>query len=178
MLTCHSSGNEIGPFRAIEESTIAHLTASRDRSDIYAWYSLIGTAGTALGFVGCGWVITVLQDKKSFLPIQAYRVVFSIYAVVGLVKLLLALLLSKECEVNGKSNPINPGTVVVTETAPLLGNGNGNEPAQQTNDDDNSKKNRKRFRLLPEISKESQVVLLQLCILFAFDNFASGLAPL
>lgn len=92
--------------------------------------------------------------------------------------MLLALLLSKECEVNGKSNPINPGTVVVTETAPLLGNGSGNEPAQQTDDDDDSKKNRKRFRLLPEISKESQVVLLQLCILFAFDNFASGLAPL
>ncbi|KAK5044940.1 hypothetical protein LTR84_010312 [Exophiala bonariae] len=172
------SGNEIGPFRAIEESTIAHLTATKDRSDIYAWYSLIGTAGTALGFVGCGWVITALQDKKNFSAIQSYRVIFSIYAVVGLIKLLLALLLSKECEINGgKPKVINAGPAAATETAPLLGNGDANGVAQQTEVDDDDKKKR-RFRLLPQISKESQVVLLQLCILFAFDNFASGLAPL
>jgi Na+/melibiose symporter-like transporter len=174
----NNSGNEIGPFRAIEESTIAHLTATKDRSDIYAWYSLIGTAGTALGFVGCGWVITVLQDKKNFSAIQSYRVIFSIYAVVGLIKLLLALLLSKECEINGsKPKVINAGPATVTETAPLLGNGNANGVTQQTAVDDDGKTKR-CFRLLPQISKESQVVLLQLCILFAFDNFASGLAPL
>lgn len=172
-----NSGNEIGPFRAIEESTIAHLTASRDRSDIYAWYSLIGTAGTALGFVGCGWVITVLQDKKNFSAIQSYRVIFSIYAVVGLIKLLLALLLSKECELDSKPKTTNAGPATATETAPLLGNGGMNGAVQQTDNNDEGKKTW-RFRLLPEISKESQVVLLQLCILFAFDNFASGLAPL
>ena len=31
-----SSGNEIGPFRAVEESTVAHLTDQNNRSDIYA----------------------------------------------------------------------------------------------------------------------------------------------
>lgn len=171
MLTDSISGNEIGPFRAIEESTIAHLTASGDRSDIYAWYSLIGTAGTALGFVGCGWIITVLTDNKNFSPIEAYRVIFSVYAVVGLVKLSLALLLSKACEIDSK--PKSAGATA-TETAPLLGNGT----AQGDDDDDDKKKKKSRLRLLPDISKESQFVLLQLCILFAFDNFASGLAPL
>jgi hypothetical protein len=180
VLTGYISGNEIGPFRAIEESTIAHLTASGDRSDIYAWYSLIGTAGTALGFVGCGWIITVLTDRKNFSSIEAYRVIFSIYAVVGLVKLSLALLLSKACEVDSKPKPRG---AAATETAPLLGNGNGSASAnangavQDDNDIDIDKKKKRRFRLLPDISKESQLVLLQLCILFAFDNFASGLAP-
>jgi hypothetical protein len=32
--------------------------------------------------------------------------------------------------------------------------------------------------LLPSISKESRVIVLNLCILFALDAFASGLAPL
>jgi len=43
------SGNEIGPFRALEESTLAHLTSAEQRSDIFAWYALVGTAGTSLG---------------------------------------------------------------------------------------------------------------------------------
>ncbi|KAK7903246.1 hypothetical protein LTR67_001263 [Exophiala xenobiotica] len=160
------SGNEIGPFRAIEESTLAHLTASTDRSDIYAWYSLIGTAGTALGFVTCGWVITFLRDEKHFNSIDAYRIIYFVYTVVGLVKLCLALLLSKECEVHSQPKSANP-----TETAPLL----GDDGRDGRKDDDQNKKN--RWRLLPDISKESKVVLVQLCILFAFDNFASGLAP-
>ncbi len=39
------SGNEIGPFRAVEENVVAHLTTSATRSDIYAWYTLLGNAG-------------------------------------------------------------------------------------------------------------------------------------
>lgn len=39
------SGNEAGPFRAIEESTLAQLTPFRDRDDVFAWYNLIGTLG-------------------------------------------------------------------------------------------------------------------------------------
>lgn len=158
-----SSGNEIGPFRAVEESTIAHLTASGDRSDIYAWYSLIGTAGTALGFIGSGWIITFLRDQKHLESVPAYRIIFIVYAFVGVVKLCLALLLSKECEVDSQPRGAN-----ATETAPLLGNA--------PNKDDVKK--RKWWSLLPDISKESRVVLVQLCVLFAFDNFASGLAPL
>ena len=44
-LTRSCSGNEIGPFRAIEESILAQLTNSKARSDIYAWYNLIGNLG-------------------------------------------------------------------------------------------------------------------------------------
>lgn len=43
------SGNEIGPFRAVEESTLAQLIEASARSDIFAWYVVIGTLGTAFG---------------------------------------------------------------------------------------------------------------------------------
>jgi hypothetical protein len=101
-----------------------------------------------------------LRDEKHYGSIQAYRVIYFVYTVAGLIKLCLALLLSKSCEVHSQPASANP-----TETAPLLGDG-------QPKDD-----KKKRWRLLPDISKESRVVLVQLCVLFAFDNFASGLAP-
>ena len=43
------SGNEIGPFRAVEESTLAQLSEASTRSDIFAWYVVVGTLGTAFG---------------------------------------------------------------------------------------------------------------------------------
>lgn len=157
------SGNEIGPFRAIEESTLAHLTKPEERSAIFAWYTLLGTAGVALGLMACGWVTTSLIEGRQWDAIDAYRATFMAYAVLGAVKLVLSLLLGRDCEVNKQPLQANP-----TETAPLL---NGNT----SNGDD---KKRSKFALLPQLSRESKIILLQLCILIAFDSFASGLAPL
>jgi MFS family permease len=39
------SGNEIGPFRAIEESTLAQLSDSKTRTDVFAFYVVVGTLG-------------------------------------------------------------------------------------------------------------------------------------
>ena len=159
---CYGSGNEIGPFRAIEESTIAHLTASEDRSYIFAWYAVIGTAGMALGLMTCGWVTTLLIDQKGWTTLDTYRLVFFGYATMGVIKLLLTLLLSVECEAE-----VQPPTANATETAPLLNSDNAKP-----------KKKPSKFAMLPQLSRESTTILIQLCLLFAFDNFASGLAPM
>jgi hypothetical protein len=37
VLTHGNSGSEIGPFRAIEESTLAQLITAEIRTDIFAW---------------------------------------------------------------------------------------------------------------------------------------------
>jgi hypothetical protein len=154
------SGNEIGPFRAVEESTLAHLTPPAIRSDIFAWYSLIGTAGTAFGMMTCGWVVHTLQYSKGFSAIRAYRIIFFAYAVIGFIKFLLACSLSKKCEAEKKIAAEQD-----SETTPLLG---GNGP----------KAKKPSMSLLPSISKESRIIVINLCILFALDAFASGLAPL
>jgi len=91
------SGNEIGPFKAIEESTISQLTPSADRSSVLAWYTLCGTAGAALGTIICGWVVQVLQVNHGWQPLQTYRLVFAGYAVIGVCKFSLCLLLSRGC---------------------------------------------------------------------------------
>jgi len=155
------SGNEIGPFRAIEESTLAHLSPPKVRPDIFAWYSLIGTAGTAFGMMTCGWVVHTLQSKHGWDDIRAYRAMFFAYAAFGVIKFILALSLSKACEIEKEPNPVRD-----TETAPLLGNGQPSKPKKE------------KRSIWPKISKESRLILVNLSLLFALDAFASGLAPL
>ncbi|KAL7790788.1 major facilitator superfamily domain-containing protein [Trichoderma ceciliae] len=166
------SGNEIGPFRAIEESVVAHLTEPASRSDVYAWYSLLGTAGTAFGLMTGGWVVQYVSTSLQWELLEAYRLIFFGYAVVGLVKLALALLLSSAVEADGKvaTAASEAGS---TEIAPLLGNGNEHSQA--------NKQQRGRGRLaalLPNISKEGYAITTSLCIFFVLDAFASGLASM
>ena len=160
------SGNEIGPFRALEESILAWLTPSASRSDLFAWYSLIGNAGMALGLMVCGWVVNSLLEIHHWDEIRAYRVVFFAYAVVGVVKFLLALCLSPkvEAEKKPKDEPERE-----SENAPLLGNSNG---------DKKKEKKEPFWKMLPSLSKDSGVILVKLSLLFALDSFGSGLAPL
>jgi MFS family permease len=154
------SGNEIGPFRAIEESTLAHLSPPKVRPDIFAWYSLIGTAGTAFGMMTCGWVVHTLQNKHGWNDIRAYRTMFFAYAAFGIIKLVLALSLSKAVEIMKEPTPVRD-----QETAPLLGNMQTNKPKEKRS-------------IWPKISEESRGILVSLSLLFALDAFASGLAPL
>jgi MFS family permease len=161
-MSSYDSGNEIGPFRAIEESTIAQLTPAANRSDIYAWYSLIGTAGAACGMLVTGWLLHYMRYQLSWNEVETYRAVFWGYAAFGIIKFLLALALSQKCEVERKVTPATD-----PETAPLLGN---------DAEDVEPKKSKRSW--LPGISADSRVVVFNLCILFALDAFASGLAPM
>ncbi|KAH8817093.1 major facilitator superfamily domain-containing protein [Xylogone sp. PMI_703] len=163
------SGNEIGPFRAIEESTVAHLTPAENRGDIYAWYSLTGTAGTAFGMITTGWMVRYLRATKNWDQVQAYRAVFWGYAVFGFIKFLLSLALSTKVETEKKQQALPAARDA--EAAPLLGNASNGSTKKV-------KKSRSLLALFPEISKESKLIVVNLCLLFALDSFASGLAPL
>jgi MFS family permease len=165
MLTFLCSGNEIGPFRAIEESTLAQLTPVANRGDIYAWYSLIGTSGSAFGMLACGWLLRYMRVNLGWNIIESYRTIFWGYAVIGLIKFCLALALSKACELEKKVEPATD-----PEVAPLLGN--------RVEDEEPKKSGGWLMSKLPDISAESRIIVFNLCVLFALDSFASGLASL
>jgi hypothetical protein len=114
----------------------------------------------------CGWLLNYMKSHLGYDEIAAYRSIFWGYAVVGLIKLCLAMALSKACEAEKKQAP----PAADPETAPLLGDG--------AEDEEPKKKQSRLLALLPEISKESRIIVVNLCILFALDAFASGLAPL
>ncbi len=162
------SGREIGPFSAIEESTIAQLTPGPIRSDIFAWYTVIGSAGSSCGKLATGWTVQHLQTLKGWDPIRSYRAVFLAYAAFGVVNMLLACVLSSKVEAEKHQN-LDSESEEEAETEPLL---NGDERVPKS---ESVKTERKA--LLPKISKESQAIVIKLCLLFAVDSLASGLVP-
>ncbi|KAI1403877.1 MFS general substrate transporter [Hypoxylon fuscum] len=162
------SGNEIGPFRAIEESIIAQLTDPNNRSDLYAWYSLLGLGGAACGTMVCGWVIQYFTESLQWDFIRAYRAIYFGYAIIGLLKFVLIVTLSHSVESEKKQKQRVQDRD--DETRPLLGEIIATSPPP--------KPKRRLCALFPDISKESVPVVITLCLLFALDSFGSGLAPL
>ncbi|KAJ5469400.1 Major facilitator superfamily domaingeneral substrate transporter [Penicillium diatomitis] len=163
------SGNEIGPFRAVEESTLAHLSPKEKLPDIFAWYSLLGTAGTALGQLICGWLISSLQALHGWTFIPSCRVIFFVYAGVGLIKLVLTLALTHKVETEDKQRAREQRPT--GETQPLLAD--ASPAAQESSSPKNGKKS-----LFSSVEKDLWSLIIRLFILFGIDSFASGLASL
>lgn len=159
------AGNEIGPFRAIEESVTAQIVEGGARTEIFAWYTLIGALGGALGSISCGWLVHFLTGKDGGVPAEerAYRVVFWIYSAIGLVKLALAWGLTAECEVIESSEGRNEGESFLR--------------GEQASSKGSRLMQKVTKLLVPKISTESVSILWKLCLLFAVDSTASGLAP-
>lgn len=164
------TGNEIGPFKAVEESTLSQISTPTDRSNIFVWYHVAGAAGTALGMIICGWIVDVLERIDGWDKLRAFRMIFFIYGGIGILKLALTALLSRKCELEPPAAP-QPST---SEHSPLL----QDERAPIENNESKSKKNKSKRLSLSHISPESRRLFIIIAILFALDNFASSLAPL
>lgn len=165
------SGNEIGPFRAIEESTLVHLVSSEERTAVLAWYTVVGFSGASVGQLGLGWVVRTLRFRLGWEGTRAYRVVFWAYAGFGLIKLILCTILSRKCEPERKQE----SEATDDETRPLLANGHVNDPTQRAKERPSvwiAVKN-----LLPRLSEESASLVWKLCLVLMLDSLASGLAP-
>ncbi|KAL5335680.1 MFS transporter [Aspergillus crustosus] len=164
------SGNEIGPFKAVEESTLAHLTPEELLRDVLLWYSLLGTAGTALGVMVSGWAINLLQTERGREYIPACRTIFLGYAAIGVLKFFLSIALSQKVEAEVKiSKPkqrqLEDGG---RETQPLLGERVAGGQVER------EKKPFFSFLGDPELAS----LVIRLFILFGIDSFGSGLASL
>ena len=166
------SGNEVGPFRAVEESILAQLTDKTRRTDIYTWYTLFGTAGAALGSLSSGWAVQFLQDTPSWEPLDAYRVVFALYSALGGLKLVITLLLSSSVELPAAG----PAYQRIPESDGEAGDSNeGDENEEDVEGSDPPASSTWRS-MLPHISPGSRGILARLLLLFTLDSFASGLA--
>ncbi|KAI9732191.1 MAG: hypothetical protein M1834_004288 [Cirrosporium novae-zelandiae] len=184
------SGNEIGPFKAVEESTLSHLTSLETRSDILAWYTLLGAAGTACGTIVCGWLVEKLQQVEGWKDTDAYRMVFILYACLGVVKMCLTLMLSRGCEAEkdkppayealemGNQDVEAEGLLDTEDEDQESGSEREPEPGPPTREPSSPQQKGIFRRLIPSISHESRTLVLKLCLLFGIDSTASGLVPL
>lgn len=175
------SGNEIGPFKAIEESTLSQLSPPAIRSDIFAWYTLLGNAGTACGIVICGWLVEWLQTQKDWTSTQAYRVIFGIYAFLGVVKFVLSFVLSEKCEPEPEKQEYQQVTELNEVEIESLLSSDDEDGAPKTRPEAEAKRptptSEQKRSIWPSLSPASRSILFKLCILFAFDSLGGGLVP-
>jgi MFS family permease len=92
------SGNEVGPFLAVEQASLAQLVPARERTGLFARYQLAGSFATAAGTLA-GGVVSQLVINGGASPADAYRVVILGYAIAGGVLALLFTRVSARIEV-------------------------------------------------------------------------------
>lgn len=92
------SGNEVGPFLAVEQASLSELLPPARRTSVFAWYQLAGSFATATGTLAGGLVSQLALDRGAA-PADAYRLVIVGYALAGLAIGLLFTRLSPAVEV-------------------------------------------------------------------------------
>ncbi|GEM08754.1 MFS transporter [Rhodotorula toruloides] len=166
------SGNETGPFAALEQAMLSGLTEPEGRVSLLMWYQVLGFLGISVGNNLTG-VIVGGMERYGKTTEQAYRAVFAAYAAIAAVKVLISFFMTHHAEVDRPRAPAS--------TAPA--------PSAQQNGDS------ERQPLLQGQRREANPILdppavnpsppglpigrlVTLCLIFALDSFASGLAPL
>ena len=140
------SGNEVGPFLAIEQASLSQISSDDRRTSVFAWYNLVGSLATALGALAGGWAAQGMQGA-GMAPVASYRALVLAYAAFGLVLAAVFLFLSRSVEAPARA-PARAGTEL-----------GGGAPAAPS-----------RFGL----GKESRPVVAKLAALFSLDAFAGG----
>jgi MFS family permease len=77
------TGNEVGPFLAVEQAALSQATPDARRTPTFAWYNLAGYVATAIGALAAGFLSQGLL-AMGIATADAYRVIVIGYAVVGL----------------------------------------------------------------------------------------------
>ena len=78
------TGNEVGPFLAVEQAALSQATPDARRTPTFAWYNLAGYVATAVGALSAGFLSQGLQ-AAGFAAVDSYRAIVVGYAVVGVV---------------------------------------------------------------------------------------------
>ena len=108
----------------------------------------------------------MLESKREWSTVQAYRVVFLGYAILGLVKLASTLVLSSACEREEKESV---GQSDMRETA----DNQEDSPLLSKNVENQEPKARNRLGFT--VTKDSLVVLAEVCFLQALEALGIGL---
>jgi MFS family permease len=91
------TGNEVGPFLAVEQAALSQVVAGKQRTTAFAWYQLVGAMATAVGALAAGVAVQALLDGGAA-AVDAYRAVIVGYGLVGFGIGVLAMALSHAVE--------------------------------------------------------------------------------
>ncbi len=77
------TGNEVGPFLAVEQAALSQAIPDARRTPTFAWYNLAGYVATAIGALAAGLLSQALL-AAGVAAVDAYRAIVIGYAIVGL----------------------------------------------------------------------------------------------
>ncbi len=92
------TGNEVGPFLAVEQAALTQVVPDRRRTATFAWYNLVGYVATASGALVAG-VLTQSLITGGLAEVDAYRAIVVGYALIGLAMAVTASRLGTTVEV-------------------------------------------------------------------------------
>jgi MFS family permease len=92
------SGNEVGPFLSVEQAALAQTVPDERRTEVFAWYNLVGSLATALGAL-CGGGLSQLAKHYGLAGADSYRPLAFGYSFIGVVLALAFTWLSPAAEV-------------------------------------------------------------------------------
>ncbi len=92
------SGNEVGPFLAVEQAALTQVSPDTNRTTLFAWFNLVGSFATAAGALAGGALAGGLI-ASGMAAADGYRLVIVAYAVVGVALAGLFSLVSPNVEV-------------------------------------------------------------------------------
>jgi MFS family permease len=110
------SGNEVGPFLAIEQASLSQLIPDRLRTGVFAWYNLVGSFATAAGAL-CGGLLSGRLQTAGFSDFDSYRMVVLGYGLMGMVLVGLFATFSSAIDVP----PTPAHSAQLNEHRPFLG---------------------------------------------------------
>jgi MFS family permease len=97
------SGNEVGPFLAVEQASLSETIEGRRRTSVFAWYNLAGSIATAFGALAAGLAVGVMR-AGGIEDVIAYRIVILGYAAIGIALVVLFSRVSGAVEVAGAAD--------------------------------------------------------------------------
>ena len=95
------SGNEVGPFLAVEQASLSQIVGDDRRTSVFARYQLTGSFATATGALA-GGVLAQAAIAAGAASVDAYRIVILGYAVGGICLAVLFSRVSPRVEVPEK----------------------------------------------------------------------------
>ena len=167
-----ATGGDFGPFRAIEESTISHLTTPKTRSDVLSWYVTVSSLGSAAGTEVSGRVVDYLRKLDGWAITDAYHAMFGLYILMGTMSAIFTLLMSEKCEVRETT----PETE--TEASERLLDENNADNQDLDSAPPNKPKPSPKQSLFAQISSDTRRVMYMLWFLLTIDSLADGIVNL
>ncbi len=119
--TLNPSAGDVSLFLPLEQALISHAAAERERTRIFAWYSLAGSLVGALGALFAG-LPDLLVARFGIGEVAALDAMFLLYAAFGIVSFLLYRRLTPASEGDGErpSQPLGPSRRIVLVLAGLF----------------------------------------------------------